>query len=116
MVPFALICAGGALGTGARYLLQTAAVRAGLTALPFGTLFINILGSFAIALVLRRGAFSPELRDALTIGVLGGFTTYSSFNEETLGFIDRGAYGHAALYVLLTVLGALLAGVAARQL
>jgi CrcB protein len=80
---------------------------------PYGTLAVNVIGSFAIAVVFQAGsaaaAISPELRVVLATGVLGGFTTYSAFSLETLSYAQSGAWGSVALYVLATLLGCLLA-------
>jgi len=124
MLRFLLICCGGALGTGARYLLSSYVAERFGTGFPRGTLLINATGSFAIAFVmvlsLEAGAIPSEMRLFLTTGVMGGYTTYSSFNYETLKLADQGSRDLAALYLGATVLGCLLAGVlgftAARSL
>ena len=112
---FLLICLGGALGTGARFLVSSGMARAFGPQFPRGTILINVTGSFLIALVLelslRTGAISPGMRLFLTTGVMGGYTTYSSFNYETLRLAEDGSYGLAALNLGLTVVGCLLAGV-----
>jgi CrcB protein len=86
------------------------------TGFPWGTLTINATGSFLISLVmflgLEVGMIGPELRLLLAVGVLGGFTTYSSFNYETLALAQRGQWGLAAAYVSATLLVAWVAGVA----
>jgi CrcB protein len=109
-----LVCAGGALGAGTRFLVSTWAVRARGADFPRGTLLVNVTGSFLLALVVaaRPGALSPELRLFLGAGVLGGYTTYSSFNAETIALIDGGSAGLAAANVALTVVGCLVAGIA----
>ena len=112
---FLLICAAGGIGTGARYLLATAVTRA-FGNFPFGTLAVNVLGSFLasvlMVLALERSALSPDLRLILVTGVLGGFTTYSSFNYETLHLAQSGAVGLAVVNVVATVIACLLAGIA----
>jgi fluoride exporter len=83
---------------------------------PFGTLAVNVLGSFAISLVmgwsLGRGGVSEATRLFLVTGVLGGFTTYSSFNFETLRLAQAGAPGLAVLNLAVTVVACLAAGIA----
>jgi CrcB protein len=101
MTRLLLVCLGGALGSGARYLIA-------LT-VPQATLAVNLAGSFAIALVMATLAPS-DLRLFLVTGILGGFTTYSAFNEETFTMLRNGAWLAAAAYVLATVLGCLVAG------
>ncbi len=112
---FLIICLGGALGTGARFLISTGMARAFGPQFPRGTILINVTGSFLIALVLelslRTGALSPGMRLFLTTGVMGGYTTYSSFNYETLRLAEDGSAGLAALNLALTVVGCLAAGV-----
>ena len=103
MTRFLLVCLGGAIGSGARYLVAFAT--------PRGTLIVNLAGSFCIALVMALVRPS-DLRLLIVTGILGGFTTYSAFNEETLAMMRAGSFGSAALYVLATVAGCLVAGYA----
>jgi CrcB protein len=114
MLRFVLICCGGAAGTGARYLLGGWIARATGASFPFGTLGVNAIGSFAIGLLmvfsLRTGSISDTTRVVLTTGVLGGFTTYSTFNYETLELVKQGAWAWGALNVAATVLCCLAAG------
>lgn len=104
----------GALGTGARYLVGVwAGARFG-TEFPYGTLIVNLVGCFLMALVAELAArtvsVSPALRVALTAGFLGGLTTYSSFNYETTSLFLNGARGAAVLNFGVTVAGCFLAG------
>ena len=116
MARFFWICLGGAVGTGARYLLSGWALAVFGTALPWGTLAVNLLGSFLIgglmhvALVARL--IGPTVRLALTSGVLGGFTTYSTFNYETLEYLRAGNWGLGLANIGLTVGLCLIAGLA----
>jgi CrcB protein len=109
-----LVCVGGAIGSGARYLVATWAATSFGTGFPRGTLIVNVAGSFLIAAIfevsLRSAAISSTLRLFLTTGVMGGFTTYSSFNYETLRLFEDGTVGPAVLNLALTVLGCLGAG------
>jgi len=81
---------------------------------PYATLAVNLIGSFIISGVMYLGTDAPLLAPAtrvvLVSGVLGGFTTYSSFNYETLRLLQTGAWGMAALNVVVTLLGCALAG------
>lgn len=82
-------------------------------ALPWGTLVVNVLGSFLIAFVLElalRESLSPELSIALTTGFMGGFTTYSAFNYQTTALASNGYLGRAAINVMITIGGCLIAG------
>ncbi len=114
MTRLLLVCFGGALGSGARYLVSTwAATRLGAD-FPRGTLIVNVTGSFLLALVvsLRPGLVSPDLRLFLGAGIMGGYTTYSSFNTETLSLLNGGSAALAAANLALTVGGCLAAGFA----
>ena len=108
MVRFLLVCLAGAFGTGARYLLGGWAQR------TYGTTMINLLGSFLIVIImylsLQRGLIPADVRVVLTTGVMGGFTTYSTFNYESIAFLQQGAWGMAAVNVGVTVVGCLVAG------
>ena len=114
MTRFLLVCLGGAAGSGARYLVGGWAASVLGATFPAGTLIVNVGGSFLISLVmylgLTAGAISPELRIFLATGVMGGFTTYSSFNYETLALLERGTAGMALANVLVTVSSCLVAG------
>ena len=106
MTRLALICLGGAVGTGARYLLGGLVARWAGPDFPYGTLVINVLGSFLIGAVQQVGLTTlliPEtLRLVLAVGVMGGFTTYSSFSYETIRLMENGSWMAAGLYVGLT--------------
>jgi CrcB protein len=107
------ICLGGAIGTGARHLLSTWVSKLLGPSLPFGTLAVNLVGSFVVALIVQAGghaaAISPALRIVLVTGVMGGFTTYSAFSLQTVVYLQSGAWGSALLYVGVTVVGCLAA-------
>ena len=103
----------GAAGTAARYLITIAFARRFGSALPYGTLVVNLTGCFAIAALVPAGAalgWSPAVRTALTVGFLGGFTTYSSFNYETMRLWESDATAASMINVVLTVGGGLVAG------
>lgn len=113
MKPFLLVCLGGACGSGARYLLAAWVDRAG--AYPWGTLLVNVLGCFAIEVVLAGAAaagLSAVAVTGLTTGVLGGFTTYSAFNHQVLALGRGGSWSLAVGYAAATVAGCLAAGLA----
>jgi CrcB protein len=114
MQPLLLVCAGGAIGSGARYLVSTWAARALGTDFPRGTLLVNLVGSFVLALLFALPArwVSPEARLFMGAGVLGGFTTYSSFNYETLALLESGSGGLAVANLAATVTACLAAGLA----
>lgn len=114
-----LAVAGGALGSGARYLVNAGAAKWLGMAFPWATMIVNILGSFAMGLlveyVMLRHNGSPELRTFLATGILGGFTTFSAFSLDAATLSDRGDFALAALYVIVSVavsIAALYAGIA----
>jgi CrcB protein len=118
------IAAGGAIGALLRYWTSTG-VHAWLgRGFPYGTLFVNVLGSllmgFLFVWLIDRMAAGPALRAFLLIGVLGAFTTFSTFSMETLNLMESGHFGKALLNVAASVVvcvAAAGAGVlAARQL
>lgn len=105
------ICLGSGIGGGARYLLSGFTLRMLGTSFPYGTFAVNFIGSFLLAGLMFAGTearmMSPTLRLALTTGVLGGFTTYSTFSYETMKYLQDGAWGIALANVLVTVFGCL---------
>jgi fluoride exporter len=108
-----LICFAGAAGTAARYLIGMWAVRRFGESFPYGTVAINLAGCFLIAAVIQIAttqAWPETTRLALTVGFLGGFTTYSSFNQETLRLAASGATTAAMMNVFVTLFGGLAAG------
>ena len=112
------VCLGGAVGSGGRYLIAVGAGRLGI-GFPVGTLAVNLLGSFVLAALLSAaeiGGLRPELRLFLGTGLLGGFTTYSTFNLEVVRMFETGEGTRAAAYLAGTVLGALAFGLAGAAL
>jgi CrcB protein len=108
------ISLGGAVGTAARYLLSGWLLRALGPAFPYGTLAVNVIGSFLLGAIMHVGLnttiLSPGARLVLGTGVMGGFTTYSTFNYETLQYLQEGAWGLAGLNVSATLVICLMAG------
>lgn len=106
---------GGAAGTLARYGLSTWCQQRFGAGFPYGTLAVNVLGSFLLGVILQIAAttelLSPTLRLGLSTGVMGGFTTYSSFNYETIKLFEDRAWMAGVANVVITVAGCLLAGV-----
>jgi CrcB protein len=99
------VALGGALGSVARYAFSGIAVRWLGAGFPYGTLFVNVTGSFTIGLLAAlvasegRPLLGADARAFLLVGVLGGFTTFSSFSLETLNLARSGALGPAVLNV-----------------
>jgi len=104
------IAIAGALGSVARYLVAVGIQRvtADHTQVPVGTLAVNVIGAFCIGVVMAvfaaRGELDSRLRLAITIGFLGGFTTYSAFAYETVALLESDRVGTAALYVGATLI------------
>ena len=94
---------GGALGSGARHLVNVAATRAWGTTFPWSTLIVNGVGCLITGvlaeLIATRAGGSPALRAFLMTGILGGFTTFSAFSLDFVGLIERKAQLAAALYL-----------------
>ncbi|MEW6320606.1 MAG: fluoride efflux transporter CrcB [Acidobacteriota bacterium] len=113
MTQFLWICLAGAAGSGARYLVAAGAARWLGSGFPAGTLLVNLAGCFGIAALMHVAlalGWPPTLRAAAAIGFLGGLTTYSSFNYETMRLIEEGAPATAVANVALTVVGGFAAG------
>ncbi|VAV88204.1 Fluoride ion transporter CrcB [hydrothermal vent metagenome] len=108
-----LVMAGGALGAGARYNLGRLLFHWTGPGFPYGTLIANVLGGLLMGIligVLARGNFADEpWRLLLGVGLLGGFTTFSAFSLEVLNMIERGQWGIAVGYGLISVVGSVLA-------
>jgi CrcB protein len=99
-----LVALGGALGSVSRYLLGTWTQSAsGSIDFPFGTLTVNLIGCFVIGLLSQlaeaRGMFTAEMRALIFVGVLGGFTTFSSFGNDTINLLRDGETVNALLNI-----------------
>ena len=109
-----LISLGGAAGTALRYLVAIGTPRLLGTSFPYGTLTVNVVGSFLLGAIMHVGLttslMTPSVRLFLATGVMGAFTTYSTFNYETLEYVREGALGLAALNLAATLALCLLAG------
>jgi len=107
------VAAGGAVGALARYGLTAAVHTVVDRGFPWGTLAVNLLGSFAMGLLyvllLERSAAGPETRALLLTGFLGAFTTFSTFSVETLNLLEAGSAGRAAANVAVSIAACLAA-------
>jgi CrcB protein len=120
----AVIAAGGAVGSVLRYLMAAGVQTAVGRQFPVGTLAVNVLGSLVIGFLyvwlIERATSGVEMRAFLMVGVLGGFTTFSTFSLETFHLFAEAAYGRAlanvALSVVLCLMAAWLGVAAGRQL
>jgi CrcB protein len=117
------VALGSAIGGVARYILGGLAQRLFDTTFPVGTLVINVSGSLLLGAFIRYATetptLSPDLRAFLTIGLCGGYTTFSTFSYETVALLEDGEWTRAGMYVaasvLLAIVGTLLGFALARQ-
>ena len=115
----AYVALGGALGALARYGISGWVYDRLGENFPWGTLVVNLVGCLALGLVIRWlqvSAVSPEVRPFLTIGVLGAFTTFSTFSYETVALLQEGQWLRAGLYMGGSVVLGLIAMVAGMAL
>ncbi|WP_068296225.1 fluoride efflux transporter CrcB [Pararhodobacter sp. CCB-MM2] len=105
------VALGGAIGASGRYLTGVAAIRLMGPGFPWGTLAVNLIGSFVmgVVVVVLGHLSANRLAPLLMTGVLGGFTTFSAFSLDALTIWERGQQGLAALYVGVSVAGSLAA-------
>jgi CrcB protein len=110
---YLIVFVGAGIGGALRHGVNVGAVKLFGFGFPFGTLIVNIVGSFAIGLFAGYFAFRPgigqHMRLFLTTGLLGGFTTFSAFSLDTALLVERHAYGLAAGYVVGSVVASLVA-------
>jgi len=97
----------GGLGCVARFLVSGWTYALFGRGLPYGTLAVNVIGSFLLGLLivfgLRSTLLSPELRIGLTVGLMGGFTTFSTFSYETARLLEEGSLWQAGANIILNV-------------
>ncbi|APV43915.1 CrcB protein [Dehalogenimonas formicexedens] len=113
-----LIAGAGALGSVCRFALSGAVYSAFGQSFPYGTLAVNVIGSFLLGLLMQLGMSTdlipPHLRTAVAIGFLGAFTTFSTFTYETVQLIQDGAWGSVALNIMTSLalgIAAVVAGI-----
>lgn len=101
------VAIGGALGAVMRYLLAVRLYSELGVAFPWGTLAVNVAGSLMLGVILglveERDAFSPQMRTAITVGFIGGLTTFSTFVFEYWQFLREGDPAKAVVYVALSL-------------
>lgn len=108
------VALGGACGAVLRFLVSTGVYHWLGRGFPYGTLVVNIIGSFLLgllteALVLNRMTFALDYRAAILVGFIGAFTTFSTFSLETVYLLQQGNFSKAALNIIISVLACLLA-------
>jgi fluoride exporter len=118
----AAVAAGGALGSGARYIVSVLIQRLLGTGFPWWTLSVNVVGSFvmgvAVSAIALRWSVGQTGQAFLMVGVLGGFTTFSAFSLDVATLVERNAILSAGGYVIGSVMfsiGALFAGMAVTR-
>ncbi|MGJ8573358.1 MAG: fluoride efflux transporter CrcB [Hoeflea sp.] len=108
-----LVFIGGGLGAVSRHLSGMAVMRASGPGFPWGTMMVNIIGSFVMGCLIvwlaRRSSGDADLRLLLATGFLGGFTTFSAFSLDAVTLYERGALTAAAAYVIASVTVSILA-------
>ena len=101
------VALGGALGAITRLLITTGIDQFSSTYFPYATLFINVIGSFALGLFAEflNNGWSPseEMKLFVIVGLLGAFTTFSTFSQEVVSMIGKGEIYFAGFYILLSV-------------
>ena len=110
----ALVGIGGLIGVLGRYGITRLTLHT--DALLWSTVGINVAGSFLLGVLAAEHWFSRDVREALGVGVLGGFTTFSTFSVQVVLEADGGKPGKAALYVLASVVGGIAAATAGYAL
>jgi CrcB protein len=113
------IALGGAVGSVLRYGIGSVLQQRVGAGFPVGTFVVNVTGSLLLGFLVRyllATPASPELRAALTIGLCGGYTTFSTFSLETLRLLEEGNWGRAGFYVVASVALSLLATAAGLAL
>ncbi len=114
-MPYLWVAVGGALGSMARYWFTGVAARLFGETFPWGTLLINIFGSFVIGFFVAltspeggRYLVDPNIRTFVTVGICGGFTTFSAFSLQTMVLMQEGEWLHAGGYIVGSVVLCLL--------
>jgi len=101
------IAVGGALGAVMRFQVSSSIYRLLGRDFPYGTLAVNVLGSFVMGLLFiiisERGMLSSEWRSVIMVGFLGAFTTFSTFSIETVALMESGEFNRALLNIVLSV-------------
>ncbi|HKX92161.1 MAG TPA: fluoride efflux transporter CrcB [Sphingomicrobium sp.] len=110
---YLIVFLGAGIGGALRHGVNVGAARLFGYGFPFGTLIVNVAGSFLIGLLAGYFAFRPgapqDVRLFLTTGILGGFTTFSAFSLDAALLIERHAYALATAYVVVSVAASLAA-------
>lgn len=102
------VASGGAIGAVLRHFFGSFATKVAGTDFPWGTLGVNVIGSFAMGILITYMALmwnpSQEVRAFLTVGLLGGFTTFSTFSLDVMTLWERGASMEATAYIMASIM------------
>ena len=112
LITLAWIAVGGALGSTMRFALSTAVLRMSGSLFPFGTFVVNLVGCVAFGAIVgaaeHRVVLAPDARAFLLVGIMGGFTTFSSYAYESLALLQDGQLAAASV----NIVGQVVAGLA----
>ncbi len=101
------VAAGGAVGALGRYLVMVGIGAVGVIHFPIGTIVVNVIGSFLLGALVEASALvisvGPEMRAFLVVGVLGAFTTFSTFSMDVIALVERHDTTQAAAYIVASV-------------
>lgn len=106
MINVLLVALGGSIGAVVRYLISIFMIQVFGSSFPFGTLLVNVIGSFFMGVIYALGQMShisPELKALIGVGLLGALTTFSTFSNETLLLLQQGDWLKAILNVVLNL-------------
>lgn len=107
------VAAGGAIGAVGRFGVVSLAGALLGHGFPYGTVIVNVVGSFVLGVIIETSALvwspSPEIRAMIVVGVLGAFTTFSTFSLDVVTLVTRGENAHAMLYVTVSVVASIAA-------
>lgn len=106
MINVLLVALGGSIGAVVRYLISIFMIQVFGSSFPFGTLLVNVIGSFFMGVIYALGQMShisPELKALIGVGLLGALTTFSTFSNETLLLLQEGDWLKAILNVVLNL-------------
>jgi CrcB protein len=113
MLKILIVGFGGLIGSASRYWISNLTYRLLGEGFPYGTLIVNITGCFFIGLLMQlfqeRMLVNSDIRNFLTIGILGGFTTFSTFSFETIRLLNEGSFLMGTWNVVCSLIGCLAA-------
>lgn len=109
---YLLIFIGGGIGACLRFWLGNLITQKAPSSLPYGTLSVNLIGCFVLGLIyfyMQHKYYSEDIRNFLIVGLLGGFTTFSTFSLENIQMLHNKQYLACIIYILISVVGGIIA-------